>query len=334
MIIDIMDLPKLRNDYKSQRIALCHGVFGILHAGYISHFLWAKSQADVLVVSVTSDRYARRNKIFFSEQKRLEMIDSLKSVDYCLLSDYPTAEEIITELQPDVYIKGEEYRFNITESLSKEIAKRSAIAFDPNPKVLSSSDLADEITEAIDIYSDTERIDCILYCLARYKFVYRLLHGDESVLDCGCGYGYGAKLLSKSGARITGCDKNDLVIQQSRKRFPEIDFLIGDVLSLDLAPFDVVVCMEVIEHVEDISTFLERIKKLTKQYAVFSTPRALPFEKRSRVRQLFHVYEFEKSELISLLKRYWNSVLVFTQTDEIVSSGNATLAWTYIVIAF
>ena len=56
-IISILELSKkialLRK--KNKNIALCHGVFDLLHPGHISHLNQAKKLADILVVSLTAD---------------------------------------------------------------------------------------------------------------------------------------------------------------------------------------------------------------------------------------------------------------------------------------
>ncbi|MBY0430510.1 MAG: ADP-heptose synthase, partial [Rhodospirillales bacterium] len=37
------------------RVVMCHGVFDLVHPGHLRHMLYAKSKADVLVVSITAD---------------------------------------------------------------------------------------------------------------------------------------------------------------------------------------------------------------------------------------------------------------------------------------
>ena len=45
---------------RSKKIILCHGVFDVVHPGHIRHLLYAKNKADVLVVSLTSDRFIKK----------------------------------------------------------------------------------------------------------------------------------------------------------------------------------------------------------------------------------------------------------------------------------
>ena len=61
MKIRILNHKNLINLKKNnQRIVLCHGVFDLVHIGHIKHFEEAKENGDVLVVSVTSDKFVNK----------------------------------------------------------------------------------------------------------------------------------------------------------------------------------------------------------------------------------------------------------------------------------
>ncbi len=103
-------LDPLRREGK--HIVLCHGVFDLLHIGHIRHLSRARTQGDVLVVTVTPDRWVNKgpSRPAFAEDLRLEAIAALAEVDFVALNEWPTAEETIALLKPDVYVKGGEYR--------------------------------------------------------------------------------------------------------------------------------------------------------------------------------------------------------------------------------
>lgn len=100
---------KLRREHKT--IVLCHGVFDLLHYGHVEHLREAKQQGDVLVVSVTTARYVNKGvgRPFFNDQQRMKFLASLEFVDYVLLSEAPTVHKIVEVVQPNVYVKGQEY---------------------------------------------------------------------------------------------------------------------------------------------------------------------------------------------------------------------------------
>jgi rfaE bifunctional protein nucleotidyltransferase chain/domain len=97
---------------RGTRMVLCHGVFDLLHIGHIRHLERARTMGDVLVVSVTADRYVNKgpDRPAFDEQMRAEAVAALNCVDYVAINQWPTAVETIRRLRPDVYVKGAEYR--------------------------------------------------------------------------------------------------------------------------------------------------------------------------------------------------------------------------------
>ena len=108
----IKELEGIIEIHKNQgkKIVLCHGCFDFLHYGHIEHFLDAKKNGDILVVTVTPDRFIQKgpNRPFFNEEMRLNHISSIEFVDYVALNEWETAIETIKILKPDIYAKGRE----------------------------------------------------------------------------------------------------------------------------------------------------------------------------------------------------------------------------------
>ena len=101
--------------------------------------------------------------------------------------------------------------------------------------------------------------------LARYVWASQLVAG-RSVLDAGCGVGYGSALLARAGATdVVGIDLSARAVEAARAGAPEnAAFVTGDLheLPFEDGRFDVVVCFEVIEHVEgqdDVIAELARV---------------------------------------------------------------------------
>ena len=103
-------IKKELND-EGKTIALCHGVFDLLHPGHIIHLEQAKEMADVLVVSVTAAKYVRKGpgRPYFDDEMRMKVLAALECVDYVMLSEGYTVDDIIESIEPDIYVKGEEY---------------------------------------------------------------------------------------------------------------------------------------------------------------------------------------------------------------------------------
>ena len=120
------DLEKFRSKNNKHKIVLCHGTFDLLHYGHLLHFKKAKEFGDILIVSITSDRYVNKgpNRPFYNQIQRLNQISFIETVDYVCLSNFQTGVEIIKKLKPDIYVKGRDYKDNKqdkTKGIYKEI---------------------------------------------------------------------------------------------------------------------------------------------------------------------------------------------------------------------
>lgn len=104
---------KLREGFRraGKTVVLCHGVFDLVHYGHIEHLREAKAQGDILVVSITAARFVNKGpgRPYFNDQQRLSFLAELDCVDYVLLSEAVTVHDIVRCVQPDIYVKGQEY---------------------------------------------------------------------------------------------------------------------------------------------------------------------------------------------------------------------------------
>ena len=99
-----------------------HGVFDILHIGHKRYFEEAKSFSDILIVSITTNKFVNKgpSRPIFDNNYRAEMIAALEIVDYVVLSDSETAVNVIKQIKPNFYVKGKDYK-NLKEDISKNI---------------------------------------------------------------------------------------------------------------------------------------------------------------------------------------------------------------------
>lgn len=97
---------------KGKKVVHCHGVFDIVHLGHIRHLDRAKKEGDVLIVTVTSDKFVKRGpgRPLFNEKLRAETIAALNVSDYVSIIDERTAMNFIKAVKPDVYAKGIDYK--------------------------------------------------------------------------------------------------------------------------------------------------------------------------------------------------------------------------------
>jgi len=97
--------------HNGETIALCHGVFDLLHPGHFQHFKEASNLADFLIVSITADAFVNKGpgRPLFSHEIRANTLAALEMIDYVIISEQTTAETIINLIKPDYYVKGSDY---------------------------------------------------------------------------------------------------------------------------------------------------------------------------------------------------------------------------------
>ena len=118
------DLLNFKKYSIKKKISMCHGVFDIVHTGHIDHFKYAKKISDILVVSVTADKFVKKGKDrpIFSLSQRIAFLSNLKMIDYLIASNFETAVNNLEKIKPDFYLKDQEYKdFDISGNIKKEI---------------------------------------------------------------------------------------------------------------------------------------------------------------------------------------------------------------------
>ena len=96
-----------------QIVAFTNGCFDILHAGHVRYLTAAKKLGDILVVGLNSDDSVRKLKgcgrPVNPSSDRAEVLAGLRAVDHVVIFEEDTAEEIVRQLHPDLYVKGGDY---------------------------------------------------------------------------------------------------------------------------------------------------------------------------------------------------------------------------------
>jgi D-beta-D-heptose 7-phosphate kinase / D-beta-D-heptose 1-phosphate adenosyltransferase len=99
---------------KGQRVGFTNGCFDLLHPGHVSLLSQARAQCDRLVVGLNSDASVARLKgptrPVQNEQARAAVLSSLASVDLVVIFDDNTPIALISEIKPDLLVKGADYR--------------------------------------------------------------------------------------------------------------------------------------------------------------------------------------------------------------------------------
>jgi SAM-dependent methyltransferase len=90
----------------------------------------------------------------------------------------------------------------------------------------------------------------------------------DSILDIGCGPGQFALFLQDKGfRRYLGLDLSEVAVKMAREKCPSFEFIRSDIYEssiLEDGAFDIVICLEVLEHLEKDIEILKRIASNTR----------------------------------------------------------------------
>jgi SAM-dependent methyltransferase len=145
--------------------------------------------------------------------------------------------------------------------------------------------------------------------LARYLWARQVVLGSD-VLDAGCGRGYGSRILAGAGAaRVVGVDIDPDAIDRARSAVrDQTEWLVGDITVLPFAAdsFDVVVCFEVIEHLEQQTDALRELHRVLRPegHLVISSPNRCQYPPGNP----HHTHEFTIAEFTRLLQAHFTTV--------------------------
>jgi SAM-dependent methyltransferase len=141
------------------------------------------------------------------------------------------------------------------------------------------------------------------------------LAGGRRVLDAGCGLGYGSALLADRGAEsVDAVDLSESAVEAARARFGDrARFAVGDVTSLPFEDdsFDLVVCFEVIEHIDEQEAALDELLRVMAPGGLLlvSSPNRDAYVPGNP----HHVHEYTPAELEATLRRRWAHVALMRQ---------------------
>jgi len=140
-----------RHRARGETVAFTNGCFDLLHAGHIEYLDFASRQGDVLVVGLNSDRSVRSIKgperPLCPEAERARVLSALEAIDYIVLFDEDTPQRLIEAVQPDVLVKGEDWRDKGVVGREVVEGRGGRVVLAPLVKGLSTTELVRRIRE-------------------------------------------------------------------------------------------------------------------------------------------------------------------------------------------
>ena len=179
---------------------------------------------------------------------------------------------------------------------------------------------ATRMTKYLERISENEKHMAVFKChQAQYKFTKDYVLG-QTVLDAGCGNGYGAYYLSSLAVRIIGMDISAEAIKyaQAHHQKENITYIRGNCESLPFHEhsFNIICSFEVIEHIPDYFSFLEEMKRILKPggIAIISTPnKKVSLSSGKSSANPYHSNEFSSEDLYNLLRPRFRDVTIYGQ---------------------
>lgn len=195
---------------------------------------------------------------------------------------------------------------------------------------MSNHDFKDEVIPderlgAMSAYRWAEDPKMILFMLARYKFVAKMLAGYGRVLEVGCADGFGSRIVRQAVGSLTALDIDGQMIDDAKaKASPKWDilYLLGDMTAVKENRFDALYCLDVLEHVLPMEEgiFMSMASTLA-PVAIVGMPSlesqayASPFSKEN------HVNCKTEDQLRALMLKHYKRVFMFGMNDEVVHTG-------------
>jgi rfaE bifunctional protein nucleotidyltransferase chain/domain len=179
----IMPLTRLalilaEHQAQGRRVAHCHGCFDLLHIGHVRHLEQAKGLGDVLVVTITPDHYVDKgpHRPAFPQALRAEALAALACVDYVAINQWPTAEDTLRLLKPNVYVKGSEFKEIVSDRTGK-IAGEAGVCREIGATIAFTEDIVFSSSNLINRYFSSMPDD-----VNRFLETFRAEHGLAQVL--------------------------------------------------------------------------------------------------------------------------------------------------------
>lgn len=174
----------------------------------------------------------------------------------------------------------------------------------------------------------------LLFSMARYKFVAKMLSGKKNVLEIGCGDGFCSRLVRQEVSRLLAIDTDPLFIEDLRGRIDPswpIDTKIHDILTGAIQEnFDAVFSLDVLEHIpaQMEKQFLTHACQSLSSAGIFiigmPSKESQAYSKPAEVTG--HINCKSGPELRALMEEYFQNVFCFSMNDEIVHTGHSKMA--------
>ena len=117
-VLSIKNIKRMSSNYKSKglKIVFTNGCFDLLHKGHLDLLEKSSKYGDILIVGLNSDSSVKKlkgvSRPIEDEMLRFQKLMALNYVDHVIIFKQITPKKLISELKPDVLVKGGDYDLN------------------------------------------------------------------------------------------------------------------------------------------------------------------------------------------------------------------------------
>lgn len=128
-LLELESLQRWRNDLRKsgKKLVVTNGCFDLLHIGHVSYLENARKLGDALLVGITGDRGVREIKgagrPINSEADRAAVLAALQMVDAVYVFPETTALQFLTNVAPDIYVKGGDYTLETINQKERQLVE-------------------------------------------------------------------------------------------------------------------------------------------------------------------------------------------------------------------
>jgi len=174
----------------------------------------------------------------------------------------------------------------------------------------------------------------LVFTLARYKFVSKMLSGRRNVLEIGCGDAFCSRVVKQEVERLTVTDYDPLFIEDARSRMQPpwvYEAKVHDILEGPVeGQFDAAYSLDVMEHVsqEKEKVYLDNIKASLEPNGVLilGMPSLESQQFASPASRAGHVNCKSGQDLRHVMNAHFHNVFLFSMNDEVVHTGFSKMA--------
>lgn len=149
--ISLKHFLELKKKFKKnkKKLVVTNGCYDLIHPGHIRILRESKKIGDVLVVLINSDKSVKKNKGSMrpiqKQKDRVEILTSIKYVDFVIMFDNKTPSSLYKKLLPDVLTKGSEYKKNSIAGAREVISYGGKVKLIKMKKNYSTSKIINKI---------------------------------------------------------------------------------------------------------------------------------------------------------------------------------------------